>query len=191
MKINQIRIYFFQCLFSFLFTTRFCKEQSPLSSKRSQLFKSVCFVLSFCGGSDSKESAYVAEDLSLISRLGRSPGGGHDNPLQYSCLGNSMDKETLWTTVHGATKNWTRLSNYTQNSKSWFSGQPRIGDCLTKHQLDLFCLRPRMRKRFLRYRHDTSSGCDSELPVICTGNKKLQIVGHPKQAVYHTNCQPV
>jgi len=42
----------------------------------------------FPGGSDSKESACNVGDLGLISGLGRSPGGGHGNPLQYSCLEN-------------------------------------------------------------------------------------------------------
>ena len=42
----------------------------------------------FPGGSDSKESTYNAGDLGSIPGLGRSPGGGHGNPLQYSCLEN-------------------------------------------------------------------------------------------------------
>ena len=45
----------------------------------------------FPGGSDGKASAYSAGDLSLIPGLGRSPGEGNGNPLQYSCLENSMD----------------------------------------------------------------------------------------------------
>ena len=39
----------------------------------------------------------------------RSPGGGHGNPLQYSCLENSMDRGAWWATVHRLTKSWTRL----------------------------------------------------------------------------------
>ena len=45
------------------------------------------------GGSDGKKSAYNAGDLGLIPELGRSPGGGHGNSLQYSCLGNPIDRE--------------------------------------------------------------------------------------------------
>ena len=55
-------------------------------------------------GSVVKESACnagVAEDTDLIPGLGRSPGGGHGNPLQYSCLENSMDLEAWRATVHG------------------------------------------------------------------------------------------
>ena len=47
------------------------------------------------GGSDDKESAWNAGDLGSISGLRRSPGEGIDNPLQYSCLENSMDREVL------------------------------------------------------------------------------------------------
>ena len=40
---------------------------------------------------------------------GRSPGGGHDNPLQYSCLEDPMDRGAWWAIVHGVAKNWTQL----------------------------------------------------------------------------------
>ena len=46
----------------------------------------------FPGGSDGKGSACNAGDLGLIPRLGRSPGGGHGNPLQHSCLENPMEE---------------------------------------------------------------------------------------------------
>ena len=58
----------------------------------------------FPGGSDGKESAFNAEGLGLIPGLGRSPGEGNDNPLQYSCLENPVDREAWWATVHGITK---------------------------------------------------------------------------------------
>ena len=40
------------------------------------------------------------KDVGWIPRLGRSPGGGHDNPLQYFCLENPMDRGAWWATVH-------------------------------------------------------------------------------------------
>ena len=43
-------------------------------------------------------------DVGLILGLGRSPGGGHDNPPQYSCLENPMDRETWQARVHAVTK---------------------------------------------------------------------------------------
>ena len=47
------------------------------------------------GGSDGKESTCNAEDLGSIPGLGRSPGGGHGNPLQYSCLENPHGQRIL------------------------------------------------------------------------------------------------
>ena len=45
-----------------------------------------------------------ARDLGLITGLGRSPGERNGNPLQYSCLGNPMDRGALWAMVHGVMK---------------------------------------------------------------------------------------
>ena len=67
----------------------------------------LCTRMGFPGSSDGKASAYNAGDLGLIPGLGRSPGEGNDNPLQYSCLENSMDGGAWWVTVHGVTKSWT------------------------------------------------------------------------------------
>ena len=67
--------------------------------------------LGFPGGSDGKESAHNAGDLGLISGSGRFPGEGNGNPLQYSCLENSVDRGAWRATVHGVTKSQTRLSN--------------------------------------------------------------------------------
>ena len=50
-------------------------------------------------------SAGGVRDKSSISGLGRTPGGGHGNPLQYSCLGNPMDRGAWWSTVHWVAKN--------------------------------------------------------------------------------------
>ena len=49
-------------------------------------------------------------DVGLISGSKRSPRGGNDNPLQYSCLGNTMDREAWQAAVHGVAKSRTRLS---------------------------------------------------------------------------------
>ena len=52
-----------------------------------------------------------AGDLGSVPGLGRSSGGGKSNPLQYSCLGNPMDRGARRATVHEITKSWTQLSN--------------------------------------------------------------------------------
>ena len=52
------------------------------------------------GGSVVENPPASAGDMGSISGLGRSPGGGHGNPLQYSCLENLMDRRAWWATVH-------------------------------------------------------------------------------------------
>ena len=47
--------------------------------------------------------------MGSIPGSGRSPGGGHGNPLQYSCLENPMDRGAWWATIHKVTKNQTQL----------------------------------------------------------------------------------
>ena len=61
----------------------------------------------FPGGSDGKASTCNEGDPGLIPRSGRSPGEGNGNPLQYSCLENSMGRGDWWATVHGVAKSWT------------------------------------------------------------------------------------
>ena len=65
------------------------------------------FWVGFPGGSDSNESACNAGDPGSIPGSGRSPGGGHGNPLQYSCLENPMDRGAWWATVHGVANSRT------------------------------------------------------------------------------------
>ena len=57
-------------------------------------------------------NAGEAGDVGSISRLEIFPGGGHGNPLLYSCLENPMDRGAWMTTVHEATKSWTPLSDW-------------------------------------------------------------------------------
>ena len=67
----------------------------------------MCYLQGFLGGSEGKESACNAGESGLIPGLGRSLGGGHGNPLQYSCLENSMDKGAWKVTVYGVAKSRT------------------------------------------------------------------------------------
>ena len=79
----------------------------------------------FPGGSDGKASACNVGDPDLIPGLGRSPGEGNGNPLQYSCLENSMDWGAWWATVHGITEGQTRLSDFTGHLPLWKKGRGR------------------------------------------------------------------
>ena len=61
----------------------------------------------FPGSSMVKNPPANAGDAGSIPGLGRSPGGGNDNPLQYYCLENPMDRGGWWVTVHGIAKSQT------------------------------------------------------------------------------------
>jgi len=65
----------------------------------------------FPGGSVVKNLLINAGDMGSIPGLGRSPGGGNGNPLQYSCLGNPMDRGAWQATVHGVTNATEQLNN--------------------------------------------------------------------------------
>ena len=71
----------------------------------------------FPGGSDGNVSARNVGYPGSIPGLGRSLGEGNGNPLQYSCLENSMDGGAWWATVHGITESRTQLSDFTT---SWW-----------------------------------------------------------------------
>ena len=60
--------------------------------------------MGFHGGLDGKQTACNARDPGLIPDLGRSPGEGNGNPLQYSCLENPMDGGAWWAIVHEVTE---------------------------------------------------------------------------------------
>ena len=64
--------------------------------------------MGFSGGSAVKNLPANAGDAGSILRSGRSPGEGNGNPLQYSCLGNLMDRRAWWVTVPGVIKQLDR-----------------------------------------------------------------------------------
>ena len=66
--------------------------------------KTLIYIYGFSSGSDGEEFSCNAGDPGLIPGSERSPGEGNGNPLQYSCLENSTDRETWWDTVHGGHK---------------------------------------------------------------------------------------
>ena len=78
-----------------------------LTIKNKKIFVS----WSFPGGSDGKEFVCSAGDPVSVPGLGRSPGEGNGNPLQYSCLANSMDRGAWWATGHVITKSQMQLSD--------------------------------------------------------------------------------
>ena len=78
----------------------------PLSQKPINIFPSLV-------AQTVKRLAYKVGDLGSIPGSGRSSGEGNDNPLQYTCLENPMDRGAWRATVHGVAKSRTRLSDFT------------------------------------------------------------------------------
>ena len=70
----------------------------------------------YSGGSVTKEFAYNTGDPDSTPGWRRSPGEGNGSLLQYSCLGNPMDRGACRATVHGVAKSLTQLSDQTQHS---------------------------------------------------------------------------
>ena len=71
------------------------------------------FVVYFTAQMVKRLSACNVGDPGLIPGSGRSPGEGNGNPLQYSCLENPIDRGAWWATVHGVTKSWIGLNDFT------------------------------------------------------------------------------
>ena len=78
--------------------------------------------MGFPGGSDAKESACNVGDLASIPGLGRSPGGGYGNPLQYSCLENPMDRVAWRAGVHSRAR-LKQLNTHVQELIQWIVQQ--------------------------------------------------------------------
>ena len=96
-----------RCFFSPDSSARSFPCQSDLTLKVS--FHLISLHLGFPCGSVGKESTCKAGDPGLIPGWGRSSGEGNGNPLQYSCLENSMERRVWWTVVHGVAKSHTQL----------------------------------------------------------------------------------
>ena len=104
----------------------------------------------FPGGSVVKNlpaSAGDTGDVGLTPRSGRSPGVGSDNPLQYSCLENSMDRGAWRATVHGVAKNRTWLSDWARTLSSHCpqtAGSPHFTPSVVPTKFWSFCPSPKV-----------------------------------------------
>ena len=83
------------------------------------IFQTLYFIWGFPGGLMVKNLPTNAKDMGLIPGLGRFLGVGNGNPLQFSCVGNSMGRGAWQATVHGVTKSqiWARM--HKPNHQSW------------------------------------------------------------------------
>ena len=101
-------------------------------------------MMGFLGGTSGKESACNAGNPGSIPGLGRSPGGAHGNPFQYSCLENPMDRRAWRATVHRVTKSWTWLKWLsmawltTIAIKLWTDYQEKMCGALLLHHVQRF-----------------------------------------------------
>ena len=131
--------------------------------------------------SSGKESACNARDtgdLGSIPGLGRSPGVGNGNPLQYSCLENSMDRGAWRATVHGVTESQTRLSTYVlclchtglkESRISMVAEQKKV--VFSKHEV-LWMLRSELENRLLvAWRHKQIKGISFQQQEPFRGNQ--------------------
>ena len=83
--------------------TKFHKEKATRFGGEGENSHYIVYCLGF-QWLHGEEPTCSAGDLGSIPGSGRSPGEGHGNPLQYSCLGNSMDRGAWWATVHGVAR---------------------------------------------------------------------------------------
>ena len=77
-------------------------------------------------------NAGIVRDMGSIPGWGRSPGEGHGNPLQYSCLENPMHRGAWWAIVHSVAKSWTQskwLKTHTNPFNSWFNDKKNTAVC--------------------------------------------------------------
>ena len=124
--------------------------------------------LGFPAGSEVKASACNAGDPGSIPGSGRSPDEGNGNPLQYSGLGNPMDRGAWWTIIHGVAKSWTQLSNKHLSSKII---QLSLRNSL--HVANLFGTRDQFHGRSFFHRLGTGGrgwfqGVSRALHLLCT-----------------------
>ena len=96
-------------------------------------------VSGFPGGASGKEpicQCRNVRDMDLIPGSGRSPGGGHGNPLQYSCLEDPMDRGAWRATVHGVAKSQTRLKRLSTHECIYFFPKGNKGESCWKWIVD-------------------------------------------------------
>jgi len=139
----------------------------------------------FPGGSDGKGSAFNAGDLGLIPGLGRSPGEGNWDPLQYSCLDTPMDRGAWRATVHRVEK-----SGWATNA---ITGQCKADFCIT-HYPGLICVQSPFRMLSRKswscvcwpvMRIIAPFECDSQLMCVCLVAQLCPTVGDPMGYIAH------
>ena len=91
-------------------------------------------------------NARSAEDVSLIPESGRSPGGGHGNPVQYSCLENLMDREAWQATAPRVAKSRTQLKKLNMHNVKVVDHKLHVWDFFFTELLCIFLFYPSEQK---------------------------------------------
>ena len=81
-----------------------------INSDRLLIINRTLYISDGLAGKESACNAGATGDEVSVPGLGRSPGGGHGNPLQYSCLENPTDRGAWWATFHGVAKSRTQVN---------------------------------------------------------------------------------
>ena len=131
-------------------------------------------------GKESACNAGDTGDASSIPGSGRSLGVGNGNPLQYSCLENSMDRGVWWVTVHGVTKNWI-----------WLSSNYVLSTCVILHVFNwTVCTLIKLHKHSLKQMFSWILWCfmssknmpaNFENSAVATGLEKVSFHSNPKE----------
>ena len=154
----------------------------------------------FPGGSNGKESACNAWELDSIPELGRCPGEGNGNPLQYSCLGNPMDRGAWQATVHGVTRVRHDWVTKPTNQRTRENLQPNVqvlqnqlmteshSDCprgagLQTSPLELLVLLFSFQNLKIFTWRQKTAGQTAIFPIVCTNEAIIQ------QQQQHTGLQ--
>ena len=96
-----------------------CLLQETALERETMLTLELANQWAFPGGSVVKNPLASTGDLNSIPRLGRAPGEGNGNPLQYSCLENPMNRGVWWATVHGVTKKGDTTEQLSPRAQTW------------------------------------------------------------------------
>ena len=119
-------------------------------------------LLGFPDGSSNNESACSARDRGSIPGSGRSPGGGHGNPLQYSGLENPVDRGAWWATIHGVAQ-----SDMTERAGLSFSSLSLLGFMVNSHYWN--CIISIECGPWGREESDTTEQLPFHFSLSCTG----------------------
>ena len=130
--LSLLCLYFPLCPFDFSFpltslsVSRCIHLKTQFSRKDIDIYRCICIL--FCDIEVKNKNASVGDirDLGLIPGLGRSPGEGNGNPLQYSCLGNPMDRGAWQATVHEVAMSQIGLSTKNNFNVSLIQGHTKV-----------------------------------------------------------------